>query len=482
MATTDANIAVRVGADISPLKRDMKKAKRELSGFQSHAKRVGSALVTIGAGAAAAGAGFTAMAIAAGNSAKEIQTLATISGVGVEAFQRYARTAKTVGIQQEQLGDIFKDTNEKLGEFIATGGGGFKDFADRMQMDISDVRTAFAGLSGPQVLGKMKSMLEAANVPLKQQVFFFESVASESSKLIPIFGELSGKATGVAASMKSIILSDDEVEKLSDMGEALSNLGDTFSGFGDRILAAVAPSLTKRIKQLNDGLVTLSGETLPAVKQAADETNESMSRFARDEDGNLVFDITQGNDPDTILTNATEFLDRLHGVYETGFGSITDLVHRHMGQQGEIVVSSLQDMANSMKGQSRKMFEVDKAFKIANAVITGYEAATSAWSFGMKVGGPPAAAAFTAASIARTAMLVNSIRSTSFNGGGGGGGSAGAGGGAASTPVAAQPETPENTIVSINLEGEVFGREQIGGLIGQINDALDDGYSLRVQQ
>jgi hypothetical protein len=35
--------------------------------------------------------------------------------------------------------------------------------------------------------------------------------------------------------------------------------------------------------------------------------------------------------------------------------------------------------------------------------------------------------------------------------------------------------------VNISLQGEVFGREQVRSLIGQINEAISDGAVLRVQ-
>jgi hypothetical protein len=35
--------------------------------------------------------------------------------------------------------------------------------------------------------------------------------------------------------------------------------------------------------------------------------------------------------------------------------------------------------------------------------------------------------------------------------------------------------------VTINLTGEIFGREQVRGLIGQINEAISDGAVLRLQ-
>lgn len=88
------------------------------------------------------------------------------------------------------------------------------------------------------------------------------------------------------------------------------------------------------------------------------------------------------------------------------------------------------DLLAMMGSQSKKAQNVVKAAAIADAVVKGYSAAVAAWEAGMKVGGPPLAAVFTAASIAKTGALISKM--------GGSGGGAGGGG----APIAAQNITP----------------------------------------
>jgi hypothetical protein len=71
-----------------------------------------------------------------------------------------------------------------------------------------------------------------------------------------------------------------------------------------------------------------------------------------------------------------------------------------------------------------------------------------------------------------SASASSSAAGTSGGGGGGGGGSMGGMGGTA----AAQGQT-----VNIQLQGEIFGREQVRSLITQINEAVADGSVLRIE-
>ena len=70
------------------------------------------------------------------------------------------------------------------------------------------------------------------------------------------------------------------------------------------------------------------------------------------------------------------------------------------------------DLLEATKAGGKKTFRVYQALAVAQATISGTEAAVKAWGAGMSVGGPAApifAAAFTAASIAKTAMLISQI-------------------------------------------------------------------------
>lgn len=473
MAATDANIAVRIGADISPLQRDMTTARRELKGFESTAKNVASKIATLGAAAGVAAAAFGAMSIAAANNARELTILASISGTSAEAFQVLARQTKTVGIEQEQLGDILKDTREKLGEFIATGGGGFADFAERFGLSAAEVRDQFQSLTGPQILGKMQRMMSDLNIPLEQQIFMFESVASESSKLLPIFRDLNTEGSALAKNMGDIVLSEEELENLTKMGDAFQSLTDNVGSLIERFIALAAPDVTTGIKWLNNLFRDLNENVLPETNANVKAIGESLGAIGGDDEEWIT--ISKGLMP-FELSDVEDYLTAIHEIYSNHYSAINQLSRAHANAQEAIIIGSALDIASSLESQSKKAFEFMKAVRVSEAVINGYGAATAAWKQGMEIGGPPVAAAFTAASLVRTAALVNSIKSTGMkSGGGGGGGSSSVG-----TGGAVDQARPQNQIVTINLEGEVFGRDQVRGLIGKINDALDDGYSLRI--
>lgn len=136
----------------------------------------------------------------------------------------------------------------------------------------------------------------------------------------------------------------------------------------------------------------------------------------------------------------------------------------------------LGNMSTLMNTESRKMFEIGKAAGIANAIISTYTGASKALELGWPLG-PIAAAAITAKGFAQ----VSAIRSQSFGGGGSGGGAAA--GGSATQNVNAQSESiqpREQTVANISLQGDVFSRESVKGLMEQMNDLSDDGMRLRV--
>ncbi|MCP3668862.1 MAG: hypothetical protein GY814_00180, partial [Gammaproteobacteria bacterium] len=127
----------------------------------------------------------------------------------------------------------------------------------------------------------------------------------------------------------------------------------------------------------------------------------------------------------------------------------------------------------------KKSQEIAKKIAIAKAIVSGGQAAVDAWKAGMSTGGPYApivAAAYTAASLAKTGAMISSIK---------GGSKPSAGGGSlpsVSTPTAApvaqaQPEPSRN--ISINMTGgSMFSADNVRELIEQINGQVGDGVNL----
>jgi ferredoxin-fold anticodon binding domain-containing protein len=140
------------------------------------------------------------------------------------------------------------------------------------------------------------------------------------------------------------------------------------------------------------------------------------------------------------------------------------------------VSGAFKNISQLMNTESRKLFEIGKAAALANATVTGYDAAVTNFAQGSKIGGPPVGAAFAAASLVATFAQIKSIQSTQF-------GSKGAGqsvqGGQVSTNTGGGvgPQQASRN-VSISLTGDNFGSGGIRGLIDEINEAVGDGVNV----
>jgi len=136
---------------------------------------------------------------------------------------------------------------------------------------------------------------------------------------------------------------------------------------------------------------------------------------------------------------------------------------------------ALGDLASLMQTGNKKLFNIGKAAAIAQAVVDGWSAAVSAWDKGMKIGGPPVAAAFAAFSVVRTGAMIANIASQQFGGGASGG--MGGGGGGAAAPTVQGPSGVSNIII----QGDVIGRNTGGALIKEINDAVAAGHRVNLE-
>jgi len=120
------------------------------------------------------------------NNAAAISDLARLAGVNTTEFQKLAAAARSVGVEQDKLSDIFKDTNDKVGDFLITGQGPLVDFFETVAPLVGVTADNFRDLSGPQALQLYVSSLQKANVSQAQMTFFMEAIASDATALLPL--------------------------------------------------------------------------------------------------------------------------------------------------------------------------------------------------------------------------------------------------------------------------------------------------------
>ncbi|WP_424967339.1 hypothetical protein [Dinoroseobacter sp. S375] len=134
--------------------------------------------------------------------------------------------------------------------------------------------------------------------------------------------------------------------------------------------------------------------------------------------------------------------------------ALEELDRRSMEARHAAYSGALGDMSALMTTESRKLFEIGKVAASAQAALDGKAAAVSAWEKGMRIGGPPTAAAFTAASLAKTGALLASINATSF---GGGSGSSSAAGGT-SAVATAEPASVQRGDINVYAKDGMTSR------------------------
>lgn len=191
-------------------------------------------------------AGMLVLAKNTADAAKEIQNAARLANTSTDEMQRQAYAAKTVGMELDKLSDVYKDVNDKVGEYINNGGGELKDFFDTIAPKVGITAQQFQNLSGPQALQLYFTGLQKANLSQAQMTTYLEAIADDATSLMPLLrnnGEEFNRL-GEHAQKLGIVLDQEALAKSNAFGTSVSTLQATISGFGSKLGSELAPSLT----------------------------------------------------------------------------------------------------------------------------------------------------------------------------------------------------------------------------------------------
>ena len=249
------SLIVLLDAKTEKLDASLKKTQTRLDELEGKTTKADGALKRFTSVAKASAIAVTAVAAAvgiainqAGKFAIELEVAANRSGESVESMQSLAFAASTVGISLEKLGDISKDTNEKIGEFLATGGGGFQDFIDVLGLTAIEARATaeeFERLSGPEILQAMTDRMQTAGISAERMSFALEGVASDATDLIPLLRDNGKELKTLREEFDelNITLSRADLEKIKEVDKALDKASLTFSEEGKRLIADYSEEL-----------------------------------------------------------------------------------------------------------------------------------------------------------------------------------------------------------------------------------------------
>ncbi|WP_180165593.1 hypothetical protein [Acinetobacter sp. YH12049] len=261
LGTLTLDLVAKIGSFVGPIKDAEKQTKQSFESMRKHVNSFGSVAV---AGAAAAGAAAFAMAKNYADAAQELRIFSSIANASNQEFQAMAVGAQTMGISQEKLADQLKDFNEKLGEFITIGSGGAVDFFEQIAIKTEGsaegarkLALEIQNLSGPKALQLYVDKLEEAGVTQQQMSFYLESMASDTTNLIPLLkqGGEGFKFWADAAERAGVIMDESAIAKAAELKVQLGLLDLQVQGATNQFIQGLMPALVSVGDAMSDATV-----------------------------------------------------------------------------------------------------------------------------------------------------------------------------------------------------------------------------------
>ena len=284
LGTLTLDLVARIGNFTGPIQQAENQSNTSFKKMREHANTYGTAIATVGAGVVVALAG---MAVEYANQADELERMAFKANATTQEFQKMATGAAAFGIEGEQLADIMKDFNEKLGELTSVGAGGGVDFFEQIAVKTEGSAEAarklileMQKLSGPQALQMYVDKLQEAGVTQQQMSFYLESMGSDLTNLIPLLvnGGEGFKLYGDLAERAGIIMSDSTRESAIMLKDQIYMLDLQLQGAENQLMQAVIPAFVDIASAFFDG--SEQGVQFTSVAEGVANTLKGLASIA----------------------------------------------------------------------------------------------------------------------------------------------------------------------------------------------------------
>ena len=257
---TIGRLAVQITADTGGLKTGLNEATGQTDkaskAMIGHAKAIGAAFATYLTVDL-----FTGVIKGAAEAGRQIDQLSKLSATSAANFQAQAYAAQQFGISNEKLGDIFKDVQDKIGDFMQTGAGPMVDFFEKIAPQVGVTADQFRTLGGPDALQLYVSSLEKANLTQSEMTFYLEAIASDSALLLPLLKNNGAEMGRLAEEARNLgaVLSDETIKANKDFAAQIDRLNSLTNSLSVSIGSALIPELNELINQFLVGMKVAGG-------------------------------------------------------------------------------------------------------------------------------------------------------------------------------------------------------------------------------
>ncbi|ALP53987.1 hypothetical protein Tel_13045 [Candidatus Tenderia electrophaga] len=255
----------RSGRNLKQLGSTGNRANRELADGAEKVQR-SYRLVAGAIGLVTAGIGGFSLAQLVENTVavtRETEAWARAVGVSTKTLQAWNYAGEQAALQQGKIGDIFKDTAEKIADAYTTGGGEAADALAQLNLRAADL----VGLSPDQQLLAIGNALSDLGTQ-GEKVKVMEDLASDASLLLPLLDDNAKhlRAFITEAEASGVALSALDSAAISELGKEFAQLRAQGTGFGNELTVALAPAIHGVNQALTDMIAGWDGMGNAATK------------------------------------------------------------------------------------------------------------------------------------------------------------------------------------------------------------------------
>jgi len=267
LGTLTLDLAVRLSEFTDGLTRAERQARDSTNNINNTVtENLGKAALAFGAmaatGVAVAGAALVSFTVESAKADVQLSIMAKTASTSLKSFQTLSYAAQQLGIEQDALGGILGDVQEKLGEFSATGGGGAADFFEALQNntkmtdeEIRNLGKTLQGKDGAEAIQLVKDKMDALGATSQEQRFVFESLASDLGNLMPLFadgGDILNKY-GEELEAAGVIKTEAAIEQSRRLTAQTQAVTTQFDGFKTQLASQMMPVLNSLMGYFVDG-------------------------------------------------------------------------------------------------------------------------------------------------------------------------------------------------------------------------------------
>lgn len=342
-----------------------KQAESQLTRLSGRAKAAGAVLTA----AFAAGAGAAEFARRSAEAVVQMERMARLAGTNVETFQRWQFAARAVGMETDKIGDVFKDVQDKVGDFLQTGGGPLADFFENIAPKVGVTAEQFRNLSGPDALQLYVSSLEAANLSQSEMTFYMEAIANDATLLLPLLSRNGEEFQRLAkrAQEFGFLVSGKTAADAKEFAQNLDTLGLVGEATGKRLTAEMLPAMNDMTGLLLD--VARDGEATTIMAEALGYGMKVLATGVSIAGANLMtfvramiaaYSATKSilsGDLDGAIEAFDSFAEKTEATYRKTIERVTKLWtggYADMAAEARTISGTMQDVSESSSSAGEK--------------------------------------------------------------------------------------------------------------------------------